>query len=67
MRPPSVWITMQTGVQRFSRGQLPVQDVPLMWEYYLKVFSAAFTARRLETWDIVLSKQGGRPKYRSVR
>jgi hypothetical protein len=38
-----------------------------MWEYYLKVFSAAFTARRLETWDIVLSKQGCRPKYRSVR
>jgi cyclopropane-fatty-acyl-phospholipid synthase len=38
-----------------------------MWDYYLKVFAAAFTARRLETWDIVLSKQGGRPKYHSLR
>lgn len=38
-----------------------------MWTYYLCCFAGAFAARTLETWDVVLSKQGGRPKYRSVR
>ncbi|MEO1083509.1 MAG: cyclopropane fatty acyl phospholipid synthase [Acidobacteriota bacterium] len=38
-----------------------------MWRYYLCCFAAAFFARTLETWDIVLSKQGGRGKYRSIR
>ena len=38
-----------------------------MWRYYLCCFSSAFRARRLETWDIVLSKQGGRGKYLAPR
>ena len=38
-----------------------------MWKYYLSIFAAAFSARTLQTWDIVLSKQGGRPKYLSAR
>jgi len=38
-----------------------------MWKYYLMIFAAAFAARTLETWDVVFSKQGGRPKYESVR
>ncbi len=38
-----------------------------MWKYYLLMFSAAFSARTLQTWDIVLSKQGGRGKYHAVR
>ncbi|MEM1182073.1 MAG: cyclopropane fatty acyl phospholipid synthase [Acidobacteriota bacterium] len=38
-----------------------------MWRYYLCCFAGAFFARTLETWDVVLSKQGGRGKYRSVR
>ena len=38
-----------------------------MWRYYLACFGGAFFARTLETWDLVLSKQGGRGKYRSIR
>ena len=38
-----------------------------MWKYYLLVFASAFSARTLQTWDIVLSKQGGRGKYIAVR
>jgi len=38
-----------------------------MWKYYLQGMGAAFLARTLQTWDIVLSKQGGRGKYISVR
>ncbi|MCG8461281.1 MAG: cyclopropane fatty acyl phospholipid synthase, partial [Holophagales bacterium] len=38
-----------------------------MWHYYLCCFAGAFKARTLETWDVVLSKQGGRPKYGSIR
>ncbi len=38
-----------------------------MWKYYLQGMGAAFLARTLQTWDIVLSKQGGRGKYYSIR
>jgi cyclopropane-fatty-acyl-phospholipid synthase len=38
-----------------------------MWKYYLVCFAAAFAARTLQTWDIVLSKQGARPQYTAVR
>jgi cyclopropane-fatty-acyl-phospholipid synthase len=38
-----------------------------MWKYYLHVFGGAFLARTLETWDVVLSKQGTRSKYISIR
>ncbi len=38
-----------------------------MWRYYLCCFGGAFFARTLQTWDIVLSKIGGREKYISVR
>jgi len=38
-----------------------------MWKYYLQGMGAAFLARTLQTWDIVLSKQKGRGKYCSIR
>ena len=38
-----------------------------MWKYYLLVFASAFSSRTLQTWDIVLSKQGGLGKYIAVR
>ncbi|MDA3899102.1 MAG: class I SAM-dependent methyltransferase [Spirochaetes bacterium] len=38
-----------------------------MWKYYLQGMGAAFLARTLQTWDIVLSKQGCRGRYISVR
>ncbi len=38
-----------------------------MWKYYLLGMGAAFSARTLQTWDIVLSRQGGRGKYFSIR
>ena len=39
-----------------------------MWTYYLCCFAGAFSARTLQTWDIVLSKVGGhRGRYASVR
>ena len=38
-----------------------------MWRYYLHCFSAAFMARTLQTWDIVLSKTGERGKYIAAR
>jgi len=38
-----------------------------MWKYYLQGMGAAFLARTLQTWDIVLSKQGCRGKYYPVR
>jgi cyclopropane-fatty-acyl-phospholipid synthase len=39
-----------------------------MWRYYLYTFAGAFRARNsLQLWQIVLSKKGTRPGYRSVR
>ena len=38
-----------------------------LWTYYLCCFAGAFGARTLQTWDVVLSKVGGRGRYRSLR
>jgi cyclopropane-fatty-acyl-phospholipid synthase len=38
-----------------------------MWRYYLCCFSAAFSTRTLQTWDLVLSKPGGRGRHSAVR
>jgi cyclopropane-fatty-acyl-phospholipid synthase len=37
------------------------------WRYYLCCIASAFAARILQTWDIVLSKPGGRAQYLSPR
>lgn len=38
-----------------------------MWRYYLCCIASAFAARILQTWDIVLSKPGGRGQYLAPR
>jgi cyclopropane-fatty-acyl-phospholipid synthase len=38
-----------------------------MWRYYLSCIASAFAARILQTWDIVLSKPGGRAQYCAPR
>jgi cyclopropane-fatty-acyl-phospholipid synthase len=38
-----------------------------MWRYYLSAIASAFAARILQTWDIVLSKPGGRGQYFAPR
>jgi cyclopropane-fatty-acyl-phospholipid synthase len=38
-----------------------------MWRYYLLSFAALFRARRVQLWQIVLSPEGVRGGYRSIR
>jgi cyclopropane-fatty-acyl-phospholipid synthase len=38
-----------------------------MWQFYLLSCAAAFRTRNIQLWQIVLSKQGTRERYRSVR
>ena len=38
-----------------------------MWRYYLMLMAGAFRSRRLEVWQIVMSKNGVPGGYRSVR
>jgi cyclopropane-fatty-acyl-phospholipid synthase len=38
-----------------------------MWDYYLQSFAAAFKARHLQLWQIVLSRPGGVEEYHSLR
>jgi cyclopropane-fatty-acyl-phospholipid synthase len=38
-----------------------------MWRYYLSCIASSFAARILQTWDIVLSKPGGRGQYLAPR
>ena len=39
-----------------------------MWHYYLLTYAGSFRARvRMQLWQVVLSKRGTRPGYRSVR
>ncbi|BBO70361.1 cyclopropane-fatty-acyl-phospholipid synthase [Desulfosarcina alkanivorans] len=38
-----------------------------MWTYYLLACAGSFRARRNQLWQIVFSKEGLRPGYRSVR
>ena len=52
-------LPLQTSISqdRFAR----------MWEYYLASFASAFKARRLQLWQIVLSKGYPASTYRSIR
>jgi cyclopropane-fatty-acyl-phospholipid synthase len=46
------------GSERFRR----------MWRYYLLAFAGSFRARvRMQLWQVVLSRRGVRPGYRSIR
>lgn len=38
-----------------------------MWRYYLMSFAAAFRARKIQLWQLVLSKHGMEGGYRSIR
>ncbi len=38
-----------------------------MWKYYLLIYAAAFRSRRLQVWQIILSKHGIPGGYASVR
>src|SRR5205085_4500905 len=38
-----------------------------MWEYYLISFGSAFRARRLNVWQLVLSRIGELPCYEPIR
>lgn len=61
------WLSNFEGAWSQLEGPNYDERFRRMWRYYLCCFAAAFFARTLETWDIVLSKQGGREKYRSIR
>jgi cyclopropane-fatty-acyl-phospholipid synthase len=52
-------LPLQTSISqdRFAR----------MWEYYLASFASAFKVRRLQLWQIVLSKGYPASTYRSIR
>lgn len=39
----------------------------LMWKYYLLSFAGSFRARRIQLWQIVLSKNGAPGGYQSIR
>ncbi len=52
------WLTIKDGYdERFKR----------MWEYYLLTCAAAFKARGIQLYQIVLTKQGETPHYEPVR
>jgi len=38
-----------------------------MWEYYLLACAGSFMARKIQLWQIVLSKQGVKDGYQSIR
>jgi cyclopropane-fatty-acyl-phospholipid synthase len=38
-----------------------------MWEYYLLICAALFRARNTQLWQVMLSKRGVEPSYKSVR
>jgi len=38
-----------------------------MWRYYLLSFAATFRARKIQLWQVVLSKNGIKGGYRSIR
>ena len=38
-----------------------------MWTYYLLACAGSFRARRNQLWQIVFSRDGVRPTYKSVR
>ena len=64
--------TGMAWLERFERAWPTLArryDEPFhrMWRYYLCCFSAAFAARTLQTWDVVLSKPGGRGRYAASR
>ena len=47
--------------------QLSDEEFRRMWRYYLLSFASAFKARRLQLWQIVLSRVGCTQLYESVR
>jgi len=54
----AAWPALKAGFdERFYR----------MWRYYLLSFAAAFRARNVQLWQIVLSKNGVKGGYRSIR
>lgn len=38
-----------------------------MWSYYLLSLAGSFRARRVQLWQVVLSKQGIRGGYQAIR
>jgi cyclopropane-fatty-acyl-phospholipid synthase len=38
-----------------------------MWRYYLLSFAAMFRARKIHLWQLVLSKDGVKGGYQSIR
>ena len=64
--------TGMAWLERFERAWPTLADrydepFRRMWRFYLCFFSAAFAARTLQTWDVVLSKPGGRGRYVAPR
>jgi cyclopropane-fatty-acyl-phospholipid synthase len=63
---PDYYTTLMAWYDNLRKHHLPGERVYRMWEYFYTSFASAFKMRRLQLWQIVMSK-GTIPTYTSVR